>query len=1046
MKALQRYVLDGVKPGPFEIRVKGPKGTFEERRSVALRSGDNYIQVMLGTRGMLSFDADGMKYYFSPRKGVLLLSIRGAKSEEQIGEIMEQGRMGYEIIPDAAGKITPDDLMLIVSIGEGPETKRNRAELERILTEELPRRGLKGRLSVPVYKGDEPAFGFTDEIIVKFEEGVTVDRVKELAARYDLTVERNVHYLGNAYLLKSHIPPDYGILRLLKKLEENEEVVYAHPNILHRVEKSQYTPNDYLYCGLPHLQVINCDDAWQTLADQPGVNVGGSPDITIAVLDLDGVDPAHADLTGPLSDGTQKMAANFDFVNMNNQTQANLRGEHGTECAGSATALMDNDVGTVGVAPDCHLIGGRFWEWSTVVEVGDIWVWMAGFPTSSTDPNFPTQLTKGADILSNSWAPVWPIPPDPVLGGIFDFLVTYGRGGRGCLVCFAAGNYGYILLDNFNPYAADEKTIAVGASINTNPTNPCDSFHPDHNGDTNNLPAVVDTRSYYSPYGLTVDIVSTSHTCYDLNTGVKIDPILAPVITDTGDIPADAVAQTTLTRPVALGDTVVEVVNTAGFQVNEFVFFNGPCGMPSETKQITAVEPGRITVVAVENAYPINIPLDTGPNDYEFDFGGTSHSCPTVAGAAALLLSVNPELSWTQVRGILRDTAIQIDPNQTNDIGRWIDFDGDNVVEFSQWYGYGRLDVNAALKTAGEGEIMEILKEIRWKRHPHTTAVTKADRKSLVPLLRQTGLERVYMGSYPEATVFDGKHIWVANPNSDNVSKIDVNTNVVVRTVDVGDRPRRLVYDGNYVWVANYNSGDISKIDAESDAVVATIGDFGEPLGLVFDGSFIWVADMYSAYLSKIDIANNNVSEEVVYMGCPPDNLHNIELAFDGVCLWALVSSDYYVGRCNKIDPMRNAIVGGYIVGMFPTGIAFDGTYIWIANSRTGTLSKINDSSGVTETITVGPIPHSIVFDGSHIWVSSSDFNSVSKIDVTTGSVVRNVGVGYEPKGMAFDGTHLWVASTSPPYHGIIDRYFLTKIPVVPLGTEPRSSAINGDI
>ncbi|MCP5244230.1 MAG: choice-of-anchor D domain-containing protein [Burkholderiales bacterium] len=92
----------------------------------------------------------------------------------------------------------------------------------------------------------------------------------------------------------------------------------------------------------------------------------------------------------------------------------------------------------------------------------------------------------------------------------------------------------------------------------------------------------------------------------------------------------------------------------------------------------------------------------------EQTFGGTSAAAPTVAAAAALMLSANPVLRREEVRDILRGTAVKIDPNNTNATGRWRDANG--LISsspgyagpnFSQFYGFGRLDVAAAVATAG---------------------------------------------------------------------------------------------------------------------------------------------------------------------------------------------------------------------------------------------------------------------------------------------------------------------------------------------------------
>jgi subtilisin family serine protease len=74
--------------------------------------------------------------------------------------------------------------------------------------------------------------------------------------------------------------------------------------------------------------------------------------------------------------------------------------------------------------------------------------------------------------------------------------------------------------------------------------------------------------------------------------------------------------------------------------------------------------------------------------DYTDDFGGTSSACPGVAGTVALILSVNPDLTWQQVREILKDTAEKIDVSGG-------DYDADG---HSKYYGYGKVD---AVKAVG---------------------------------------------------------------------------------------------------------------------------------------------------------------------------------------------------------------------------------------------------------------------------------------------------------------------------------------------------------
>lgn len=80
--------------------------------------------------------------------------------------------------------------------------------------------------------------------------------------------------------------------------------------------------------------------------------------------------------------------------------------------------------------------------------------------------------------------------------------------------------------------------------------------------------------------------------------------------------------------------------------------------------------------------------------DFTNQFGGTSSACPTVAGACALILQVNPGLGWRDVKKILMTTAWQNDPTDadwsTNAAGYHV----------NHKYGFGRLDVAAAVIAA----------------------------------------------------------------------------------------------------------------------------------------------------------------------------------------------------------------------------------------------------------------------------------------------------------------------------------------------------------
>jgi YVTN family beta-propeller protein len=78
-----------------------------------------------------------------------------------------------------------------------------------------------------------------------------------------------------------------------------------------------------------------------------------------------------------------------------------------------------------------------------------------------------------------------------------------------------------------------------------------------------------------------------------------------------------------------------------------------------------------------------------------------------------------------------------------------------------------------------------------------------------------------------------------------------------------------------------------------------------------------------------------------------------------------------------------------FAVGTGPTALAFDGAHIWVANSTSNTLSKLDASTGSTvSTVATGFGPSGVVFDGASIWVSEFGSNGVLKLQASAGAVL----------------------------------------------------------
>ena len=623
-------------PGARVILEVGAQGFESETHVVELR--DELTQVVIGLRqpGQLSYSYGLDRLAFAPVEDALLLRVWGKNAADVFAKLARGQKLKWRAVATQAAS-SPEDLFVHV---EGD------VEGVQALAKELSAGKLNVEISRPIAHGERPAFGLTNELIVRFRDDVRRQEADRLAAGVGLRILRELRHAGNAFVLAREGFPSYDLLKAADALAHSGRVIYAEPNLTFALELDQYTPNDPLYGQVPHLPLIGADDAWDLLDNVAITLRGGSPDITIGVIDPHGVAPNHPELTANLTDGTSKLVTSMNFVvsPIAAQTVAGLGGDHGTQCAASATAAFDDNRGIPGVAPNCHLIGARIGGSANTVLMADIYLWVGGFLNGSTAAGFPAAPpARAADVISSSWGANG-LALSNTIRDCFDFLTTYGRGGKGCVLLFSLGNNGYLDFTNaagafFRAWPTYQKTLAIGSSINVNPTNPIPvSFHADPNGNTNNIATAVDRRALFSPFGATAlrkpDLVSPSHTAYN-GAGNLIDPILSAVRVGTGNVDG--------------------------------------C-------------PGPATC-----------------NDYAVSFGGTSHSTPTVAGAVALILSARSNLNWVQVRDILRQSCARIDAAQTNAIGQWQDLDGNGQIDYSRWYGAGRLDVQTAVGLALDG-------------------------------------------------------------------------------------------------------------------------------------------------------------------------------------------------------------------------------------------------------------------------------------------------------------------------------------------------------
>ncbi|MGH9718687.1 MAG: S8 family serine peptidase [Bryobacteraceae bacterium] len=433
---------------------------------------------------------------------------------------------------------------------------------------------------------------YTENLFIKFKDSADPDACEQVIQSFGLQIKQRLDYAVNAYFVAPPEGAGRQVFELAETLLKRDDVEYCHPELIRPRSRKAIFPGQW------HLAAATVDGtavtAHASVASAHELSQGAG--ITIAIID-DGVDIDHpefassAKVVGPrdVTQGTDNPRPKDPFP----EDPEN----HGTACAGVACA--DGVLGASGVAPKARLMPIRLASNLGSIQEANAFKWA---------------VDHGADIISCSWGPVdgrWFDPNDPRHNRVdaipastrlaIDAAVQNGRGGKGCVVLFAAGN-GNESVDN-DGYASHANVIAVAACSDRG------------------------TRSVYSDFGKAV-------WCSFPSSDFGHQPFSHP-------------------EPLTPGIWTTDRRGAAGYNQGSVV--NGDAA-----------------------------------GNFANDFGGTSSACPGAAGVAALVLAVNPALTSTQVRDILKRSCDKIDPQN----GSY------DATGHSKLYGFGRLNARRAVELA----------------------------------------------------------------------------------------------------------------------------------------------------------------------------------------------------------------------------------------------------------------------------------------------------------------------------------------------------------
>ncbi len=362
-------------------------------------------------------------YYYFPETGKVQLDVSPEKILVKLaGNSSRQDREAAlntvltELSVTAMEYIAPSKAT-VIHLGKSG----HRQDLQTVLNELRKNSQIEYANHFYSYKGGT-LMGVTEGIMVGIRNQRDVAVLKQKAHELRLRFVGQNPYDPTLYRVETTPESPGNAMTIANRLYETGYFAYAEPDLLaidlitstnDPLLGTQWSLNNTGTNSTPNGTAgadMSVLDAWATTT--------GSSSLTIAVLDS-GVDLDHPDLATNIVPG-------FDATGSGTGGDVTGGGAHGTACAGQIAAVGNNNLGLAGVAYSSRIMSvsvlyGNNGQWQWAID-GINWAWQ-----------------NGADILSNSYGAA-AFPGFTALNNAITRATTEGRGGRGALVLFSAGN------------------------------------------------------------------------------------------------------------------------------------------------------------------------------------------------------------------------------------------------------------------------------------------------------------------------------------------------------------------------------------------------------------------------------------------------------------------------------------------------------------------------------------------------------------------------------------------------------------------------------
>jgi ABC-type transport system substrate-binding protein/predicted Ser/Thr protein kinase len=247
---------------------------------------------------------------------------------------------------------------------------------------------------------------------------------------------------------------------------------------------------------------------------------------------------------------------------------------------------------------------------------------------------------------------------------------------------------------------------------------------------------------------------------------------------------------------------------------------------------------------------------------------------------------------------------------------------------------------------------------------------------------------------------------WVTTANQTLV-RVSLRTRKVTRIDRLPWIPGNVAIGGGTVWVVQDEGQEVRRYDAGTGRLAGVLEIRGDPSGANADGvayarGSLWISR--GSTVARVDPRTGRVLDRIA---APSRYL----LSADGA-IWAGNPSS---GQIWKIDPVEARVVHSQKLHGWLSGLAVGGGSVWAPIIPDGVVFRLSaDDLGFQTNLPTGRDPESASFGDGQLWIANTASNSVSRLDDLSGGR-RELRSQARPTTAIYHDGLVWTAAAAPP-------------------------------